>query len=151
MTPAQALAKTKAAIRAECAKQGIDDYARKAMMMRLAGVRSSTKLDPTGARAVVDHLRKTGRSASAKAPNEWAFVFRQSPDRQTYLRKIYKLAQKLGGLQQPPVDVMPKRYMEGIASQMAGATQPLEFCEPERLRQIVQAMEVYLKRLETRS
>lgn len=138
MTPSQLLAKTKAGIRAECAKQGIDDHARKALMMRLAGVASSTALNLKGALAVMDHLRKT--------PNEWAFVFRMSADRQTYLRKIYKQAQKLGALQTPPVPVMPKSYMEGIAARMAGATQPLEFCDPERLHKIVQALEVHMKR-----
>jgi len=145
-TPSQLLAKTKAGIRAECAKQGIDDDARKAMMMRLAGVASSTALNLKGALAVMDHLRKTG-GATASTPNEWAFVFRQAADRQTYLKKIYKQAQKLGALQTPPVEVMPKAYMEGIAARMAGATQPMEFCDPERLHKIVQALEVHLKRL----
>lgn len=152
MTPSQLLAKTKAGIRAECAKQGIDDASRKAMMMRLAGVASSTALNLKGALAVMDHLRKTGGATASKTPNEWAFnewafVFRQAADRQTYLKKIYKQAQKLGALQTPSVEVMPKGYVEGIASQMAGATQPLEFCDPERLHKIVQALEVHLKRL----
>lgn len=148
MTPSQLLAKTKAGIRAECAKQGIDDHARKALMMRLAGVASSTALNLKGALAIMDHLRKTGGATASKTPNEWAFVFRQAADRQTYLKKIYKQAQKLGALQTPPVEVMPKAYMEGIAARMAGATQPLEFCSPERLHKIVQALEVHLKRLE---
>lgn len=146
MTPSQLLAKTKAGIRAECTKQGIDDASRKAMMMRLAGVASSTQLSIKGALAVMDHLRKTGGATASKTPNEWAFVFCQAADRQTYLRKIYKQAQKLGALQTPPVEVMPKVYVEGIASQMAGATQPLEFCDPERLHKIVQALEIHLKR-----
>ncbi len=146
-TPSQLLAKTKAGIRAECAKQGIDDHARKALMMRLAGVASSTALNLKGALAIMDHLRKTGSPRNSKTPNEWAFVFRMSEDRQTYLKKIYKQAQKLGAQQIPPVPVMPKAYMEGIAARMAGATQPLEFCDPERLHKIVQALEVHLKRL----
>lgn len=146
--PAQLLAKTKSGIRAECAKQGIDDASRKAMMMRLAGVASSTELNLKGALAVMDHLRKTGGAGASKTPNEWAFVFRQAPDRQVYLRKIYKQAEKLGALQSPPVAVMNKAYVEGITEQMRGTDQPLEFCDAEQLRKVMLALEIHLNRKE---
>lgn len=122
---------------------GMDDDTYRAMLMGVAGVDSSSKLDYAGMTKVLKHLRASGfKAANAASKNEWAFVFKLTPDRQAYAKKIYRLAQKLGTADQPK----SKAYIEGIAAQMAGATKPLEFCDEEDLHKIIQALEVYLKR-----
>lgn len=144
MAASPQLKKYLSGIRAECAKQGIDDDSRRTLMMRLAGVSSSTQLNLTGAKAVLDHLRKTG--GPVRSRGEWFFTFRMPKPNQVFLKKIYRLAERIGKAQQPPVKVMPKKYIEGIATQMTGATAPLEFCDCDRLHKIVQALEVYVRR-----
>lgn len=120
---------------------GMDDDTYRAMLMGVAGVDSSSKLDYTGMTKVLKHLRGSGFAAK-NTTNEWAFVFKLMPDRQLYGKKIYRLAQRLGEAGKP----VGKKYIEGIASQMAGATKPLEFCDSEDLHKIVQALEVYVRR-----
>lgn len=145
------------AIRAIRHKSTLDDAAYRALLMRVAGVDSSTKLTRlTQAEAVLAEFDRLGlnpkgsRPAKAKAParqdNPWAFVFGLPADRQAMARKIYRLAQRVGGIMSPAMPVAPKAYIEGISKQMAGCDQPLEFCDPERLHKIVQALEVYCKR-----
>ncbi|MDR1889640.1 MAG: regulatory protein GemA [Zoogloeaceae bacterium] len=169
ITPAVALKKLCAGIRAECAKQGIDDDTRRAMMSRVAGVGSSKDLDLRGANAVLAHLRRSdgrrqrtedSQHAGASRPvteqssvirpqsseNEWRFVFSCAAARQKYLRKIYRQAETLGAMQSPPVTVMPKKYVEGIARQMVSAATLLEFCGEDTLHAIVQALETHIQR-----
>jgi hypothetical protein len=151
MTPlrqsAASLPRIRAAIRAECAKHGIDDDTRRGLMQRLAGVTSSTQLDLRGALAVLDHLRgAAGKHGRARRNDEWAFVFSTTPARQKYLRKIYKLAERVGPLMTPPCALAPKYYIEGIARQMAGCDTVLEFCDESRLTQIIAALDVFLRR-----
>ena len=88
-----------------------------------------------------DHLNQR-----TKPGNEWAFTFNLPESRRLYAKKIFRLAERVGKLQTPPVPVATKAYIEGITAQMRGATQPLEFCDPEQLHKVVQALEVYLKR-----
>lgn len=121
---------------------GMDDDTYRAMLIGVAGVDSSSKLDYNGMTVVLKHLRASGFKAVNEGKNEWSFVFKLTPDRQTYAKKIYRLAQKLGTADVPK----SKAYIEGIAAQMAGATKPLEFCDEEDLHKIIQALEVYLKR-----
>ena len=145
-TPAAALKKLKAGIRAECARQGIDDASRKLMMMRLAGVETSTRLDLKGANRVLDHLRQTGafqrtvgfpaRSAAVNptkakpslneqsSETEWRFVFSAPASHQDLLKKIYKLAETVGSFQSPPVPVMSKAWVEGSVKQSVGLNKP---------------------------
>ncbi|MER2539334.1 MAG: regulatory protein GemA [Azonexus sp.] len=130
------------AIHAACKAQGIDDETRRAMQLQLTGKASSKDMSLSEINAVVDHLNRSRR----KTTNEWAFTFDLTPARRLYGQKIYRLAERVGKLMNPPVPVASKAYVEGIAKQMAGATQPLEFCDPERLHKIVQALEIYVKR-----
>ncbi|MDR3324323.1 MAG: regulatory protein GemA [Zoogloeaceae bacterium] len=151
ITPAKALARLKGGIRAECAKQGIDETTRKAMLSRIAGVGSSKDLTLKDAHRVLEHLRSTGRgmgkpAKDKKIGDDWTFVFAATPARQPLLKKIYRLAETLGQAQTPPVPVASKAYVEGIAVQMVGATTLLEFCDTDLLHKIVQALEVHLRR-----
>jgi len=138
------------AIRHKAGEQ-LDDNSYRAILQRCAGVSSSTQIRSLAkADAVITEFRRlglVGKVERKQASGEWAFVFSCLPDRQPHLRKIYRLAQQLGGAQQPPVAVMSKAYIEGIAAQMRGATQPLEFCDAEQLHTIVQALEVHRRRI----
>lgn len=120
----------------------MDDDTYRAMLMGVAGVDSASKLDYNGMTRVLKHLRSSGFTVNTVGKNEWAFVFGMPQGRQVYAKKIYRLAQKLGENGQPK----SKAYIEGIASQMAGATKPLQFCDEDDLRKIVQALEVHIKR-----
>ena len=129
------------AIHAACRAKGIDDDARRDLQQQLTGKASLSDMDITEVSRVLDHLN---RESNAQA--EWKFVFRLTPDRQVYAKKIYRLAQKIGALQNPPAPVMPKVYIEGITEQMSGTTKPLEFCDARDLHKVVQAREVFVKR-----
>lgn len=122
---------------------GMDDDTYRAMLMGVAGVDSSSKLDYAGMTKVLKHLRASGFAAKAGG-NEWGFVFKLTLGRQRHAKKIYRLAQRLGTADQPK----SKAYIEGIAAQMAGTTKPLEFCDEDDLHKIVQALEVHCKRQE---
>lgn len=129
-----------AAIHAAIKELGMEDAAYRDMLFTVARVRSCKDLDFTGLQRVRDHLGKCGATfgrAKGKPESEWAFVFRAPADRQPHLKKLYRQAQALK---------VGKAYIEGIAKRMAGATQPLEFCDADRLHQIVQAIEVYKRR-----
>jgi hypothetical protein len=159
ITPACALKRLKAGIRAECAKQGIDDATRRALMQSIAGVDSSTKLTLAEAKEVLWHLQKCSdrakkpdarRRAEKGTPEEWRFVFSQPPERQPLLKKIYHLAEIAGSFQNPPVAVMPKHWVEGILAQMRGigglAVTRLEICAKEELVALVQALAAHVGR-----
>lgn len=157
------LPRARRAIRAECHKQGIDDDARRDMMQRLAGVTSSTDLDADGVRKVLDHLHQAAGKAANQARNEWAWVDGAAADRVKRLRYIIVLVGQLGiqrGKQ--------KRYVEGIAENMdevvrvwkdgkhAGdrslaVKKPLEFCTPDELGNIINALEKQVKRVAKRA
>lgn len=129
------------AIHAACRKLGIDTDTRRDLQMEITGKASLSEMALHEVSRVLDALN---RRASGEA--EWRFVFRLATDRQLYGRKIYRLAERVGALMDPPVPVATKAYIEGIARQMRGCDQPLEFCDAEQLHKIVQALEVYLKR-----
>lgn len=132
-----------AAIHAAAKQLGMDDGAYRDMLFVVTRQRSCAALDFTGLQRVRDHLGKLGatfgKAQPAKGKNEWAFVFRCTPERQPYLKKLYRLAQALK---------VGKPYIEGIAKQMLGGDVDtrLEFCAPDLLHKIVQAVEVYKRR-----
>lgn len=131
------------AIHAECRTLGIDSDARHDIQLSLVGKESLSDMTLGEVTQVLDSIksrRKTG--------GEWRFVFRLPPDRQLYGKKIYRLAERVGPLMEPPMAVASKAYIEGITRQMRGTTQPLEFCDAEQLRKVVQALEVFVKRHE---
>lgn len=130
------------AVHAACRAQGIDDDTRHALQVQLTGHASLKDMSVFDLDSVLGHLNRSG----AAKPNQWGFVFRLPPERQAVCKKIYRLAQRLGAARVPPVGAMSKRYVEGIAERMLGADTVLEFCEPETLRKVVQALEVHCRR-----
>lgn len=128
------------AVRAECRKLGIDDDTRRAIQLRITGKASLADMHAGEVGRVLDEIK--GRAK----PGEWRFVFRLTEDRQRYAKKIYRLAERVGAIMTPSAPVASKAYIEGIARQMRGCEQPLEFCDAGQLHSIVQALEVYLKR-----
>jgi len=126
----------------------LDDDSYRAMLGGLfPGKRSLTEMSVPQLDTVLDHLKRLTASAATASPaDEWRFVFRLPLDRQAHARKLYRLAQRLGPLLNPPTALAPKAYIEGIAARMAGAATRLEFCDAARLHQIVQAAEVFAKR-----
>lgn len=129
------------AVHAACRAQGIDDDTRKAIQLQVTGKASLKEMSALDLSDLLNHINRR-----AKAGNEWSFTFRLAPDRRVYAKKIYRLAERLGALQQPSVAVASKAYVEGIASQMRGCDTRLEFCDADQLHKIVQALEVHLKR-----
>ena len=139
-----------------CGKKGLalTDEQRHAIQKDVIGKESLSDMTAYELETLISHLRKIQKSsqaapAAAPAPkprSEWAFVFRLPEDRQRFARKIFRLAETIGAMQKPPVPVMSKAYVEGIAGQMRGCEQPLEFCDAEQLHKIVQALEIHIKR-----
>ncbi len=130
------------AVHAACRAQGIDDDARRALQRQLTGKDSLNSMSPPEISQVLDHLNR-GRPD----PGEWLFVFKMPQDRQRHAKKIYRLAQRVGAVMNPPVPVASRAYVEGIVKQMnGGVMQPLPFCDAEALHKVVQALETYLKR-----
>lgn len=139
-----------------CGRKGLALSAeqRHEIQLDVTGKASMSEMSITQLEDLVAHLRRLQQlSAPAAAdapatgsPGEWRFVFRMAKERQIYGQKIYRLAQRIGKLQDPPVPVMSKAYIEGVTKQMRGTDQPLEFCDCEQLLRVIQALEVFVKR-----
>lgn len=129
------------AIHAACRAAGLDDDARRDIQRQITGKESIKDMSFAEVSAVLDHL-----NMRSSAGAEWKFVFRLVPDRRAHAKKIYRLAERVGRLQTPPLAIARKAYIEGIAERMRGCCTKLEFCDADQLHQIVQALEVYLKR-----
>lgn len=144
------------AIFAECRTAGLDESARRWLVESLTGCKSLTECTPAQLGAVLDHLRKrngTARVRPAKAANPWGFVFRAPLDRQRHLKKIYRLAERVGAIMNPPVPVAPPHYVEGIVAQARGlrphvpnARVSLALCDADQLHLVVQILETYVMR-----
>ena len=146
-----ALDKTLVAIRCECKAQGLDDDTRRDLIEHFAGPgkRSGRDMMPEQANAL-NHLRQKAFKPGA----EWRFVFNLTPDKMALGKKIYRCAEKLGALQQPPIPVMSKAYVEGAAKQALGLNHPdfagvtvkkLEHCTVAQLHLVVQILESWAK------
>lgn len=131
------------AIHAACRAKGIDADARRDLQLSLTGKASLNDMHLGEVSRVLDHLNG---KAQRGGDGEWRFVFALADDRQACGRKIFRLAERIGPTQQPPVPVASKAYIEGITAQMRGCDQPLEFCDADQLRKVVQALEIYCKR-----
>lgn len=129
------------AIHAECRTLGIDADARHDIQRDLTGKASLSDMSLPEVTRVLDAIKNRDT-----ATNEWRFVFRMPLDRRAYGKKIYRLAERVGPLMDPPQKIASKAYIEGITKQMRGTTQPLEFCDGDQLHKVVQALEVFLKR-----
>lgn len=137
------------AIKAITGRKGLamDDATYRAMIGgQVPGKRSATELSVPQLDKVLDHLKRLQEKPQAGNPEEWRFVFRLATDRQPHARRIYRLAERIGPLMVPPAPVASKAYIEGIAQQMLQCETVLEFCSPELLHKIVQALEVFCRR-----
>lgn len=143
-------------VMAICGRKGLNltDEQRHGIQIDVVGKASLTDMAVPELEDMISHLRRLQKASEVpaatlpadKTANEWRFVFRLTLDRKRYGQKIYRLAEKIGALQTPAVPVMSKAYVEGIARQMRGCDQPLEFCDPSQLHKVVQALEVFVKR-----
>lgn len=146
------------AIFAECRTAGLDEVSRRWLVESLTGCKSLTECTPAQLGAVLDHLRKRNgsdraRAARSKPDNPWAFVFTTPPERQRHLKKIYRLAERVGALMQPAVPVAPPHYVEGIVAQARSlrphapnARVSLALCDADQLHLVVQILETYVRR-----
>lgn len=138
-----------------CGRKGLNLTAaqRHEIQQDVIGVGSMSEMTVSQLEDLIAHLRRLQEVSASTAPaaksgntSEWRFVFRMAQERQIYGQKIYRLAQRMGKLQDPPVPVVSKAYIEGITEQMRGTVQPLEFCDCPQLLKVIQALEVYVKR-----
>lgn len=127
----------------------LDDGTYRAMLGTLVGKSSLTDCSVPQLDKVLTHIkRQAGQPAKPErgSADEWRFVFSLVPDRQPHARKIYRLAERCGPLMKPPRRVATKDYMEGIAKQMLQCETAFEFCGPDLLHKLVQALEIHCKR-----
>lgn len=138
-----------------CGRKGLNLTAeqRHEIQQDVTGTASMSNMSISQLEDLIAHLRRLQQLKTPEAaitsggdPKEWRFVFRLAKERQIYGQKIYRLAQRIGKLQEPPVPVMSKAYIEGITKQMRGTDQPLEFCDCVQLLRVIQALEVFVKR-----
>ena len=140
-----------AAIKAITGRKGLnldDDTYRAMIGSVVAGKRSLADLTVGQLDRVRAHAQKLLDQVKqpANPADEWRFVFGLVPARQAHARKIFRLAERVGQTLTPPVPVAPKRYIEGLAAQMIQCETALEFCGPELLHKIVQALEIHCRR-----
>lgn len=137
-------------IKALCGPKGLaldDDTYRAMISTAVPGKASCRDCSVLQLDAIINHLKRLAPTkAGAVEQGEWRFVFRCPPDRQIYLRKIFRLAERCGAVMEPPAKVASKAYVEGVARQMLGASTALQFCSAETLHKIVQALEIHCAR-----
>lgn len=121
-----------------------DDTYRKMLGTVCPGKRSAKDLTVAQLDKVLNHIKRL--SAPADPADEWRFTFTLAADRQAHARKIYRLAQRCGALMDPPRPIATKAWVEGTARQMLQCDTVLEFCGPDLLHKIVQALEIHCKR-----
>ncbi len=117
-----------------------DEEAYRDMLEAVAGVRSAKALDAAGRRKVLDHLRSCGatfRPARPKRPRT-----RPEAEIGLHLRKIDAL------LINHPGGRKPREYAEGVLQRMTRNPDrvPLEWASLTQLQQVVQALEIDIKR-----
>ena len=122
-----------------------DEEAYRDMLEAVAGVRSAGDLDAEGRRKVLDHLRSCGatfRPARPKRPRA-----RPEAEIEPLLRKIDALCINHPGGRKP------RAWAEGILQQMTRNADraPLEWATPGRLYEVIQAIEVDVRRHRRRS
>ncbi len=107
------------AVHAACRAQGLDEDTRKAIQLQVTGKASLKDMSALDLNDVLDHLNKRAYEAkTGKTSNEWGFVFKLPAERAAMAKKIYRLAERLGAAQKPPVGPMSKRYIEMVMGQM---------------------------------
>ncbi|MDR0233494.1 MAG: regulatory protein GemA [Zoogloeaceae bacterium] len=150
------------AVFAACRANHIDEDMRHDIVQAVTGKASLKDCSSAEIGKVLDRLNHRSERGGLPPPakrssdgggNEWRFVFSAAQSRQPYLKKIYRLAEVIGQAQTPPVPVMPKHYIEGMAGHMAGlesaggkCVKRLEFCDVDELMKIIQGLAVFAER-----
>jgi len=111
---------------------GLDEASYRAMLWRLARVRSAADLDAGGRQAVLAHLRALGfRARPGKGyPGRPAAI--DSADRGPQLRKIEALLADAG---------RPWAYADALAERICGVER-VGFCKPDQLGQVIAALQI---------
>jgi len=120
---------------------GMDETTYRAMLFKVARVKSSTQLDAAGRKAVLDHLKSCGFKVMPK-PNEWAFIDNAVKNRQPLLRKVCMVCKSLR---------VGKAYAEGAAKRQSGVERKLEMMDTVQLLLLVGALEHTRKNKESRN
>ena len=112
-----------------CARRdlGMDDASYRALLQRVAGVRSARDLSPSAAQRVLDEFRRlgwVGRPASAGKPNNFAELPRR-------IRKIEAQLADLG---------LPWAYADGIVRQMYQVPRIAWARRPDQLDAVIAAL-----------
>lgn len=141
------------ALKALTGKKGLalDDDTYRAMIGTVVpGKRSAADCSVPQLDKLVAHCKRLiGAPGVPTAPtprDSWRFVFGCVPERQLHLRRIYRLAERAGATLTPPAPIASKAWVEGTAKQMLQCDTLLEFCGPDLLHKIVQALEIHCKR-----
>ena len=119
-------------------KLAMDDDTYRAMLFAQAGVKSSTELNATGRKKVLDHLKASGFKVVAKRAGTAA---RPAPakDKVAQVRKIRALLIYL--------DNKPDAYADGMSKHMFKVDR-FEWCTGAQLGKIIAALEYSKKRME---
>ncbi len=136
------------AIKAMTGKRGLaldDDTYRTMIGTAVPGKRSAADCSVAELEQIIQHLKRL-QDGPTDPRESWRFVFSCKPERQIHLRKIYRLAERAGATLTPPVPIAYKAWVEGTARQMIQCDTALEFCGPDLLHKIVQALEIHCKR-----
>jgi hypothetical protein len=149
-----------------CGKKGLNlsNEQRREIQQDVIGKASMTHMTAPELEDLIAHLRRLQQSitkpadaAPAKVPapgNAWRFVFALPEDRKRLAQKLYRQAERIGAMQNPPVKIMSPQYMAGTARRMMGYDKPgfenvvvrLEMATADILHKMVQAMEKHMKR-----
>ena len=152
------LAVAKRAIFANCRTLAIGDEERRSIIKQVTGRDSSSHLDLSQALAVLTHLDRSGAKVQSDKP-DWTWVFKCPRERQIHLRKIFKLAERVGALAKPPVPVASVEYVTEILRQASGNATParraavavdLRLAGSTDLHLVVQILECWLRDAEDR-
>lgn len=108
-----------------------EDY--QAMLWSVARVRSSAELDAYGRRRVIEHMKSRGFKPRRKGRT------RPAPERELMVAKIRAL---LINAKEGP---RPDSYADAMAQRMFSVAR-FEWCKPDQLHKIIQALEVDKRR-----
>ena len=108
-----------------------EDY--EALLWSVGRVRTSKDLDAHGRRAVIEHMRSRGFRPKRKGRT------RPAPDRELMVAKIRAL------LINAPGGARPDSYADAMAQRMF-EVERFEWCKPDQLHRLIQALEVDKRR-----
>lgn len=131
-----------ARIHLAAAQLGLDEETYRALIERVAGVRSAGDLDADGRRAVIRELVRLGARLELRADAKSAWAGRPRNCNQVpMLRKIEALLADAG---------REWAYAHGLARKMFGAAR-LEWLRPDQQHRLIAALEIDAQRRATRA